>query len=125
MKVEKQLWNHTPNGEETGPITITIKDAKGPGGAHHEYEIKVAMEHYDDILNIQFQKGAIQECGVNGIQIETLLAIVEHRLACFQAGPYPCQENAQALDYTTKALQALHERTLARRRRNVEGKSVL
>lgn len=121
MRVEKQLWNHVHDGQEGGPITITIKDAKSYGGAHHEYEIKVEMRNYDDILNIQFQHGPVHETGVNGITNEVLLAIVQHRLECFQAGSFACQENAVALSYTTKALHALHERTRDRKARNVEG----
>ena len=58
---------------------------------------------------------------VNGVTQEALLAIVIDRLRSFQAGPFACDENGEALDYCGYALAALQKRTLARIARGVEG----
>jgi hypothetical protein len=73
---------------------------------------------------IEFQKGGIQETGVNGVTHEVLLAIVADRLESFQNGPFHCDENRVALNHVTEALAALKSRTVARLARGVEGKTV-
>ena len=74
-------------------------------------------------MTVLFQNGPIQTAGVNGITQEVLLAIVIDRLRSFQAGPFPCDENAEALGYCEMALDFLKERTKMRLARGVEGKS--
>jgi hypothetical protein len=59
------------------------------------------------VWDIQFQNGPIAEAGVNGITQEVLLAIVADRLRSFQAGPYACQENADALSHVSAAQAVL------------------
>jgi hypothetical protein len=58
---------------------------------------------------------------VNGLSIEDLLQICAHRLDCFQAGPYVCEENAEALKHLELALASLDKRTRVRKARGVEG----
>jgi hypothetical protein len=101
-------------------ISIAAIDEPGPGGANHEYDILIGHSGF----TMRFQKGGIAEAGVNGITQEALLAIVIDRLRCFQAGPFACPENAEALAHSWKALDALKSRTKARIARGVEGKSV-
>lgn len=103
-----------------------ILDEKADGGAHHEYRILVHAEGSGDrtvAADIQFQKGPVLEAGVNGCQIEDLLNICAHRLACFQAGPFPCRENSIALVKVQEAMHWLSHRSYGRRLRGVEGKS--
>ena len=75
-----------------------------------------------ELGSIDFQKGNIAENGVNGITNEALLAIVIHRLECFQSGRFPCDENANALVDVECALKHLESRTQQRKARGVEGK---
>ncbi len=100
-------------------------DRKGPGGAYHEYEI---TPHPDDdetlFASITFQKGPIQQNGVNGCTNEDLLAVVKDRLECFQKGKFACVWNKQALRHIVVALACLHNRTADRKKRGVEGKNV-
>lgn len=116
-------------------IHITVTDEPGAGGANHAY----LVYGYDDSRNasvrpadapvpnspsdmtILFQNGPIGEVGVNGITQEVLLAIVADRLEAFQAGPYACVENAEALKHVEAAQEALLSRTRARMVRGVEG----
>lgn len=68
-----------------------------------------------------FQNGPIKEEGVNGVTQEALTAIVQHRLECFQNGPYACHDNQMALDRLHEAKHWLFKRTLDRMQRGVEG----
>lgn len=100
-------------------IEISAMDNPGAGGAHHHYAVDVNGS--ENGLDIYFQNGPIAEAGVNGVTQEVLLAVVIDRLRCFQAGPYACMENADALTHSVEALEALKSRTRARMARGVEG----
>lgn len=113
-------------------LEITALDEQGPGGAHHEYAIRWPVDkkiHADwaavigDKTGIafRFQNGPIKEVGINGVSNEALLAIVIDRLTDFQAGPYACDENEDALVHCVCALDSLKNRTRNRTERGVEG----
>ncbi len=126
--------------QPTDPDTrIQVKDEPGSGGAFHHYlvswlgaPIEVPQPDGSALISrkpngsvaILFQKGGKQDVGANGITNENLLEIVRHRLACFQAGPYPSKENESALNHVIAALEMLRRRTAKRQRRGVEGKEV-
>lgn len=105
-------------------LTITAIDPPGPGGASHQYSIRWQNERdqTEPHCFIGFQKGPIQEVGVNGITNEALLAIVIDRLDGFQSGDFACDENADALYHLKTALAVLRKRTVERLARGVEGK---
>ena len=100
-------------------IEITVMDKPGAGGAHHHYAVDV--DGSENGMDVYFQNGPIAEDGVNGVTQEVLLAIVIDRLRCFQAGPFACKENAEALDHALQSLDWLKSRTKARMARGVEG----
>jgi len=108
-------------GHKVNPANDVIKveaiDGPGPGGASHTYTINWSA----GAVTLQFQNGAINEAGVNGITHEVLLAILVDRLQAFQKGPYACRENAIALTKIEEAQHWLHHRTQARMQRGVEG----
>lgn len=112
-----------------GTIVLSA-DERGPGGASHVYVISPAnmagdvIGTADKFARIKFQKGGVQEAGVNGCANEDLLGIVMHRLSCFQAGSFPNEENAAAMQHIERALQALYRRTQLRQARGVEGLQV-
>ena len=129
----RQITDHIVN-PCNDKLRIEVRDEPGAGGANHAYHIT----GYDTATNpsavgpdgyevshsrtvILFQKGPINEVGVNGITQEVLLAIVADRLRSFQAGPYSCKENACALTKIEEAMHWLQQRTIARMRRGVEG----
>jgi hypothetical protein len=103
-------------------IGITAMDEPGAGGANHYYAVDV--DGSENGLDIHFQNGPIAEVGVNGVTQEVLLAVVVDRLRSFQAGPFACKENAEALDHAEQSLDWLKSRTKARMARGVEGRSV-
>lgn len=110
-------------------LEIYVMDAAGAGGANHAYLIgganfkanPSALAADETQCAIVFQNGPIPENGVNGVTQEVLLAIVEDRLASFQAGPFACEENQKALDAVREAQHWLQFRTLKRMARGVEG----
>lgn len=102
-------------------------DELDDGGAYHEYCIsrtpKTEEENsvpLGEFGFVQFQKGPVKENGVNGCHQEDLLAIVIHRLQCFQKGDFACRENAIALTKLEEAMHWLRHRTNDRVERGVE-----
>ncbi len=104
-------------------ITVFVMDEQGAGGAHHVYHIYDGTDPSIDepIAVIPFQEGVILENGVNGVTNEALLAIIGHRLNCFQQGPFPSDFNKAALSGVDFAKVVLGMRTKDRQARGVEG----
>lgn len=114
----REITSHKVNGVNDG-ITVEAETDLGPGGAPHMYRCRFANSRGAYTFN--FQKGGIQEVGVNGLTHEVLLAIVIDRLEHFQKGPFPCGENAEALKHINRAMACLKQRTENRLARGVEG----
>lgn len=117
----RELTNHRANDVNEG-LRIEVMDEPGHGGANHVYRISFSGSG-GLVTSFRFQKGGIAEAGINGVTQESLLAIVEDRLASFQAGPYACRENEIALRHVRIAMDSLKDRTRERVARGVEGTS--
>ena len=98
-------------------------------GAPHRFEV-FRVQHEEDhtchphiLAEVNFQKGPIQEDGINGIHNEDLIAMVICRLEHFQKGQFSCRENALAITKLEEAMMWLRKRTDARVKRGVEGTS--
>lgn len=118
----REITTHKGN-ELDDALEITVMDEPGHGGACHEYVITGPQTTYP-MLEIDFQNGPVKEVGgVNGISIESLLAICEDRLQGFQSGAYANKYNAAALTHINAALEWLKQRTIDRQARGVEGTS--
>lgn len=113
----RELTSHKVNGLNDA-LKIQVMDEPGAGGACHHYRVSLPGVMQCDIT---FQNGPIKEAGFNGVSQEALLAVVEDRLKCFQAGPYASRENALALTHLQEAMHWLHHRTRERMARGVEG----
>lgn len=130
----REITSHVVN-PVNDKLKIEVTDAPGSGGAYHRYEITgfdtstnpslagQGIEPKSKIV-VLFQNGPIAEHGVNGLTQEALLAIVADRLESFQAGPFSCMENLNALVHVRDAMTWLQSRTKARMARGVEGRSV-
>ena len=131
----RKLTNHIVKGDSANhQLKIEVTDDVGVGGANHRYEIigfdtktnPSATDHQGykrsySRETILFQNGPIKEVGVNGVTHEALLAIIIDRLKSFQAGPFACDDNNQALLACEDALYFLQTRTRKRMERGVEG----
>jgi hypothetical protein len=125
----REITEHRVN-PANDTIRIRVMDEPGAGGASHHYMVTLpdwrrSPEDARGVWDIQFQNGPIAENGVNGITQEVLLAIVADRLRSFQAGPYACPENAEALEHVESAQELLQSRTKARMARGVEGTNAI
>lgn len=77
-------------------------------------------------MSIIWQRGPLrtaegEERAPNGCFVETVIAAAAGRLEYYQNSKFACDENAEALDHLSKALEALERRTAARLARKVEG----
>ena len=129
------LTTHRCEGDTlNNGLAIGVIDNPGPGGGHSEYQISIAdavpnihqprerARFSRTLTNLRFQNMPVQDAGgINGISNEALLAIVEHRLSCFQQGDYKCAENEAALAGIRSALEAMRQRTARRVDEGVEG----
>lgn len=74
---------------------------------------------------ISWQNGALRSRGTirkpNGAFVEDVIAAARDRLAHFQDGRFACDENAEAIEHLTCALEALKRRTAKREARGVDG----
>ena len=136
--MHRELASHKVNGLNEA-LKIEVLDDPGIGNGCHHYHITTVetpppiggwmqpgdLQKAEDMLrvvtDIRFQKGPIQEVGINGISNESLLAIVEDRLACFQTGQFACHENMLALRRLRECMTWLKKRTMRRMQRGVEG----
>lgn len=90
--------------------------ADGTNVDGHEYQILAGTKN----ISVNFQKGGVQENGVNGITNEALLVILIHRTK-FLDGKFGCDENKRAIQHMEEALVNLEVRTARRIVRGVEG----
>lgn len=111
---------HTvPNNAPTNVAALDDRDPNA-GGACHNYGIQFGGP--TDVCRIQFQHGARGlTTSVAGVFDDDLLAIVEDRLTAFQAGPFACVENADALSAVRSAREALGVRVARRVAQGVLG----
>lgn len=130
----RTINSHLVEGERSA-LAIEVRDLEGPGGANHRYDIvgfdttgnpsattPDGFASHFSRLPVIFQHGVVPPDGrLNGVTMESLLAICEDRLKGFQSGPFACEENAQALDGVQKALVMLQQRTKRRVAQGVEG----
>lgn len=89
--------------------TVTVDDEPSACGAHHIYSIhqwEDAEAKYPGIYvtTIRFQKGNVQEVGVNGVSDTILLQIILDRLKAFQKSEKVSFENQMTILCLTEAL---------------------
>ena len=99
-----------------GTTAVAATDERGAGHANHAYKVYDNVSG-DALHTVHFQKGPIQEVGVNGLQNEDLLMIVIDRLIGFQTGEFACEENEEALRLLIQATSILQLRTAKRKAR--------
>lgn len=106
----------------SSPTNVAALDERDPnaGNASHVYGVQYGGP--SDVLRITFQRGPRGVVGSKpGIFDDDLLAIIEDRMSSFQAGPFACPENAEALEGVQKARAALGVRVARRIEKGVLG----
>lgn len=102
----------------TGKYTTVYQEKEFTNNAPHYFEVRSGK---DTLAEINFQNGAINVTGVNGVMNEDLLSMVIVRLQHFQDTEWACKENAMAITKLEEALLWLRKRTMGREQRGVEG----
>lgn len=122
-----------PEGREPiiGAAGVMIELCDEPAfGAHHHYRISACdligdrVGGHGRLARIEFQKGPINEFGVNGCSEMDLLAVVLHRMHCFQQTEFACPENDKVMGHVQAAMAQLEARKASRVARGVEGTSL-
>ena len=85
----------------------------------HNY---IYVRHDVNSLAFTIQNRPIGEAGVNGCQVDTIIATAKLMLEGLNK-QFPCRENACAITKLDEAIFWLRERRLQRQLRGVEGKS--
>ena len=106
------------------PTNVAAIDERDPnaGGASHHYGIQWGGPK--EVTRIQFQHGPRGlATSTAGLFEDDLLAILEDRLVCFQAGPFACEETEQALAGVRHARVHLGQRVAKRIAQGVLGEN--
>lgn len=82
----------------------------------------IYLRHDKNSISFTLQNGPIKENGVNGCQVDTLIAAVMEIMTALDRR-FPCHENAQALYSLRSAYDWLKQRKLNREQRGVEGEN--
>jgi hypothetical protein len=82
----------------------------------------VYVRHDVNSLSFTLQNGPVKEKGVNGCQVDTVIAAAKTILEGLNA-QFPCRENDYAVKYLDEALYWLEARKRDREARGVEGTS--
>lgn len=114
----------------TSKYTMVLHEDEFKYNAPHKFQVVDPRKISDDLSiaeasyelgRIHFQEGPVNECGVNGVCNEDLIAMVVCRLEHFQKSEFACRENALAITKLEEGLLWLRKRTMGREKRNVEG----
>lgn len=118
-----ELTKHLVKGNPSDELKVRRYN-KEDSGAYSSYEIDTGSNDRTGsaiCVRLDFQKGPVGESGVNGLTNEVLLAVVLDRLSGFQTGPFPCNDNKDAITAISDGLEILKGRTRERMARGVEG----
>lgn len=115
------VTGHAVNGNRGDMgLAVIAHGPYSPGGAQNHYVVGVGSDQALMADNecgahvvgcVSFQEGNPSECGVNGVSIESLMAMCADRLEHFERGPFANGYNAKALHHLKQSLDALKART--------------
>lgn len=105
-------------------VSVTDQPDPAAGGACHVYEIR---SQGGDLLlgTVSFQHGNVLDHGINGVQHLELLAIIQHRLDCFQKGPFSSAINEITSGFVSAAMGSEETRTRRRVAAGTEGTTTI
>lgn len=84
----------------------------------------ICVDHKQNMISFKIQYGPIKENGVNGCQVEDMIATCKHMIEGLNE-KFPCMENNKIIMNLDDALQWSKDRTKNREKRGVEGESKL
>lgn len=81
----------------------------------------ILINHKRNTIEFKIQNGAIQENGVNGCQVDTLIKTTETIINQLNYN-FPCKQNKIAIIHLQEAYNLMKDRKKERENRGVEGK---
>lgn len=106
--------------EEDNNVKV-FHDMDGAPGQEYLVARQDGGDRPDILAAISFQNGAPAENGVNGVTLESMLAILIHRTQILD-GKFPSEHNKLAIAHMKQALQEFDSRTAERKARGVVGR---
>ena len=97
---------------DTPTIEVFADGPTSPGGVRNTFVYGHHVNDYTFQLagELNFQQGHPANVGINGLTLESVLAICLQRLNAFQKGPYPSDYNATAIMHIERGMEALKDR---------------
>lgn len=89
----------------------------------HRENFPISICHSQNMISFKIQKGPVKEAGVNGCQVDTIIAAALRIIEGLNE-KFPCEENGKAIEHLAGALEALNDRKNNRIARNVEGLNI-
>lgn len=86
-------------------------------------EAPILIDHQNNLIVFKLQDGPVKEAGVNGCQVDTIIAAAQTILEGLDS-KFPCRENKEAIDELKGARLWLRVRRGDREARSVEGRSL-
>ena len=80
----------------------------------------IHVDHSKNEITFKIQNKPVKEAGVNGCQVDTIIAAAKHILERLNDN-FPCRENSVAITKLDEAMLWLMKRTKDREERGVEG----
>jgi hypothetical protein len=94
----------------TVPDLMTMQIVGGFGEIINLNEAELGIKIIE-LCRISFQNGSIHDAGINGVTVESMIAVCLDRLRIFQSGDLACDDNLDALIHLSAALACLQKRT--------------
>lgn len=82
----------------------------------------IYVRHDKNSLSFTIQNGPVKEVGVNGCQVEDIIAVAKHIVERLNS-KFSCRENAMMITKLDEAIMWSKKRTVDRQARQVEGTS--
>ena len=112
----------------------TLKDLKEIDGFEirhaehcvHDRELSqdyIMVDHHENMVSFKIQDGPIKEKGINGCQVDTLIATASFIIEGLNK-KFPCKENDKVLEHLHSAYNWTKKRKRNREQRGVEGRNL-
>jgi hypothetical protein len=82
----------------------------------------IIVDHDNNIISFKIQSAPIQEVGINGCQVDTIIETAKLIIEGLNE-KFPCTENRSAIQHLQLAMHSLEQRKKNRIERGVEGTS--
>lgn len=82
----------------------------------------IFVDDDQNLIAFKIQNGPVKEVGVNGCQVEDVVAVAKHIVEQLNT-KFPCRENAMMITKLDEAIMWSKKRTADRQARQVEGLS--